>query len=733
MILFANDWLTQAAKPDFTTRNTSWLDYAGLLDKMGVKNCLFHLAIHDQGLIGIDPHRTDLPTDIRTRIALECAINPWYTAREVFRVPAGSGAEAEPIRANRAFISAYWLFFNHITNIIIQPRQTGKSFVADCIKVELMNFRAKDTLLNLFTKDEGLRKENIDKIKAIFDALPPYLDLRNKTDSNNSEYITVNALGNKLYTHLPRSDPRNAEKVGRGFTSPVHFYDELPFQSWCSISYPASLAAMSNAIDRAKRANSDYGVLITTTAGKKDDRDGKFVYNKLCSTACIWNEALYDLPDQPTLEATIIKNTTDGTPTVYSVFNHRQLGYTDAWLRERIANSKGTPDEAARDFLCKWTSGTGTSPFTPKQADSIRAGEAEVKYLQITDIGYILRWYVEEQNLASYMASNKFVLGLDTSEATGGDDIGFYLINTSTARVVCSAKINETNIITFSQWLADFLCQYTNVTLIPERRSTGGTIIDYLLRILPTKNEDPFTRIFNLVVHDADLDSERYNEIRQGSRRNPDTLIRYRKLFGYSTSGAGQTSRSKLYSDTLFLILRKLDGRFEDSDVINQLLGLEYRNGRIDHGTEGHDDMVVAMLLAYWLVLFGKQLNHYGLNGSHLFNELEDFSNLSKADLLRNREQALFRDQLKQLSEVYKQERDPYKLTRIETQMRLIERKLVLESNELLTVDSLLTKLKEEKHKESVSRHRQPIRPSRLIGGGVYTGNTTSSYDYFNR
>lgn len=83
MILFANDWLTQAAKPDFTTRNTSWLDYAGLLNKMGVKNCLFHLAIHDQGLIGIDPHRTDLPTDIRTRIALECAINPWYTAREL--------------------------------------------------------------------------------------------------------------------------------------------------------------------------------------------------------------------------------------------------------------------------------------------------------------------------------------------------------------------------------------------------------------------------------------------------------------------------------------------------------------------------------------------------------------------------------------------------------------------------------------------------------------------------
>lgn len=704
MILFNRDWALQGAKPDFTTKNKSFVEFVALLHAMGVKNCAFVLALHDQTLLGVDPHAEGLSKEIRSRIDNECRVNPWYALREVLRVPAGSGAPPEPIRANRAIVNMYWCFYARLTNIIIQPRQTGKSLGADCIKSEQMNFRSENTLINLFTKDEKLRAENIDRMKGILDCLPAWLNMRTKKDSDNTEGVTINALGNKLIAHLPRSDPRNAERVGRGFTSPIHFYDELPFQSWCSISYPASIAAMNDAIDRAKRNGADYGVVITTTAGKKDDRDGSFAY-KLCCTACLWDERFYDVEDMEELHKVVRKASSDGTLTMYSAFNHRQLGYSDEWLRERMANSKGTPEEAERDFLCKWTSGTGMSPFTAQQSDKIRNSQRPCKWLNITPEGYVLRWYVDEEEVDSYMANSKFVLGLDTSEAAGGDDIGMYLIDAANMQVVFSAKVNETNIIDFAQWLASLLLKYRNIILVPERKSTGGSIVDYLLRILPAKGEDPFKRIFNMVAHDSDLDRERYEDIRVNGIRG-DALVRYRKLFGYATTGYGATSRDKLYKDTLFNILKKIDCQFHDEDVINQLLGLIYKNGRIDHDTGGHDDLVVAMLLGYWFLLYGKNMSHYDIPASYIMSQMQDYTNMSAQERLLTHEQRQLRQRLKDLAETYSQERDEIRQVRLEMEMRNIERKLILESDEVNTVDQLIKKVKEERTRNRVERVR---------------------------
>jgi PHIKZ025 len=722
MILFSKDWREQGAKPDFSSDNRSFVEFAVQLQAMGVKNCAFFLALHDQSLKGVDIYKDELDTDTKSRVVRECKINPWYFFRQIARVPAGSGADPEMIRANRAIICMWWCFFARIKVIIIQPRQTGKSIGADFLKVELMNFRNENTLINLFTKDSALLQQNVARVKEILGVLPEWLNMRTKKDSDNKEGVEISALKNAMACHVPRSDPVNAEKVGRGFTSPQHFYDELPFQSYCSVSYPASFLAMSDAMERAKRAGADYGVVITTTAGRKDDRDGGFVY-KMCVEACLWNEKLYDCANIEELHDTVKKNHSKGDNMVYARFTHRQLGYSDAWLKERLLGSQGTPDEAARDLLCIWTSGTETSPFTPKTADSIRNSQIAVKHLEITPENYILRWYIEEEDIERVMNSGRFVMGLDTSEANGGDDIGIFIFDTRTLRVVCTAKVNETNIIGFSQWLGDFLIKYKNVILVPERRSTGSSIIDYLLRILPSKGENPFKRIFNMVAHDSDLDSNRFADIRRG-RVDESVLVRYRKQFGYATSGAGSTSRSKLYSDTLFKIVKIMDGWFGDEDVINQLLGLVYKNGRIDHKEGGHDDLVVAMLLGYWFVLFGKNHAYYELEPSDIMTSMVDMSKMSPLERMRNTEQQKLRSELKALADRYANERDEVRSSRLEMQMRAIERKLVLEAGEVNTVDELIRKVKEDR-KRTVKDRRTV---NNVFGTRRFSGSDDSFY-----
>ena len=50
MILHQEDWLRYpGAIADYSTPNRSFVQFANLLHRQGIKNCLFMLALHDSG------------------------------------------------------------------------------------------------------------------------------------------------------------------------------------------------------------------------------------------------------------------------------------------------------------------------------------------------------------------------------------------------------------------------------------------------------------------------------------------------------------------------------------------------------------------------------------------------------------------------------------------------------------------------------------------------------------
>ena len=123
---------------------------------------------------------------------------------------------------------------------------------------------------------------------------------------------------------------------------------------------------------------------------------------------------------------------------------------------------------------------------------------------------YILRWYIAEEDIKTRMASDYCTLAMDSSDGAGGDDLGLVLRSIKTGEVLAAADINETNLITFCEWLCNILETFENVLFVPERRSTGAMIIDYLLIMLPQRNIDPFKRIYNKVVQEKDEYPDRY-------------------------------------------------------------------------------------------------------------------------------------------------------------------------------------------------------------------------------
>ena len=738
MVLFMEDWLRYpSAKPNYDTKNESYLKLAGTYYAMGVKNYAFMLALHDQSLKDVDPFSPFLTELEMVKIGIECKINPWYYFREIAKVPARSGSDAVPLLANRGNIALYWCFFNHVMTYLVQIRQTGKSISTDVLDSYLLNIRCRGTTINLLTKDDALRSENIQRLKDIIDEMPFYLKQRSKKDLDNTELINISSLGNWYKAHLPQKAKKFALNTGRGMSSPIFRVDEGPFQANIEISLPAALAAGVAMRNKARANNEPYGTTLTTTAGKKDDPDGRYFYQQICAAA-EWTEKFFDAKDATELEVMIravsrgLKEkmrvgdeVIRGEFAVNITMNHRQLGYDDAWLLTALEETKSVGDAADRDFFNRWTSGSLSSPLSIQQMEIIRGSQKEPLYVEDCKIGSFrvpCRWYIPKDSVEMYMAKNSSILSADTSDGAGGDDISLSLTDVKTGMLIASFNVNQVNLLAFSEWVCErWIIQCPNVTLIPERRSSAIALIDHLLLILPDRGIDPFKRIFNRIVNDPDENKTAYEEIKLPlSRRPHDIYVRYKKAFGWATSGGGMTSRSDLYSTTLISAARNCGHMVNDKTTIDQILSLETRNGRVDHAPGEHDDAVIGWLLGHWMLTKAKNLLHYGIQVTDILSRNRGGSENGGVITKEQREQIFYRDKIKELLGKLEQEQSEIISMKIENELRFYNSKLIIEENEVLSLDELISKTKETKKQNIISKNRNHY------GTGVYDRYTNS-------
>lgn len=701
MLLFRDQWRDEYphAIVDMQTKNTSFIRYAALLKSMGVKNNLWPLILINTELQGIDPFDPNLSTEQIMMIAMEARENPMYFFREISRDPKGTPEEPIPFRANRGNMSLFWLFFNHITTILIQIRQTGKSFSTDTLMTYLLNVRCKKTEINLLTKDDTLRAANLERLKNIQSELPFYLKQKHRGDIGNTEELSIKSLGNRYRGHVPNKSPKMALNVGRGLTSPIFQIDEAAFLFNIAISLPAALAAGTAERDRARKLDEPFGTILTTTAGKKDDPDGAYVFDMVQNSA-VWNEVFMDAIDNEDLQRIIRQNSPKGELRVNCTFNHRQLGFTDSWLKQAIEESNAKGDDADRDFGNVWTSGSQVSPLSTALLGIIRNSQMLDPYFEIASpYGYATRWFVPAQDIESTMNSDHHVMSIDSSDAAGGDDIAMSIRSIRTGGLVAAGTYNETNLITFSEWLVSWLVRFSKMTLIIERRSTGSSIIDYLLLILPTKGIDPFQRIYNKCVQEADEDPERYREIcKPMYARGNDIYVKHKKTFGFATSAVGATSRTELYSTTLQNAAKLMGDKVKDKTTIDQILALVIRNGRVDHPPGGNDDHVMSWLLSAWLLSLGRNLQHYGINSKEVLIDNKVNQEINNPQALYERaRQNYVRNQIESLVEELKRERDPYIVIRLESKLKSLASELTEENRRILSVDDLLIQLREDR------------------------------------
>ena len=634
-ILYLEDWQHYpTAVPDIPgletkwgklagSRNQSWIDQAYKFRDMGIENWYFCLALYNPQLSGVDPHADDLTEEQIGLMLLELEHNPWYALREVLRVPAKSGGGHGPLGANRGNIALFWCVLNSFVTYLQQIRQTGKSLNTRMLIVAWHMFWAYGSQHILFTKSD-LRKEEIREYKDIRAALPKWMWEPHFKDTDNQHEFTNFARGNRTKTYIPQGDPEAANNVGRGQSPSAITSDETPFLPYAETSIPALIAAGTQTFAEAERKGTIHFLLFTTTAGDLSTDSGKYVYNKIKKMAMPFGEFLYDAKNREEAVKIILANSNDKVvPRVDISFNHRQLGYTDDWLRAAINRASARLDQIKRDYLSQWTFGSADNPIPEKLLNKIRNWiNGEIIERVDPKRHYRIRFHVPYEEALKRTS----VMGLDTSNAVGRDAITGVGIAVDTTETLWAFMVNETFLEHFGDWLVDFMVLFSNMTLVPENKSSWAGIGDKLILALPLKGVDPGRRIYSRVVdraEESDRDRKVYREYCAGSASER-KYASFRSDFGFNTNN---DLRTELYSDVLRAATNQAATLIRDPILVDELSSLVMRRGRIDHQASGHDDHVISWLIANWFLRYGRHLDHYGINPREVLSRLKFANN----------------------------------------------------------------------------------------------------------
>lgn len=616
-ILYLDEWRDSKGKlkalPDTTTSNKHFLRLCETLRRMGVKNYTFPLALRDQSLKGVDPHKLTLENDptgeLMTRVTNEAHVNIWYYLRECIRFPGSSGPTH--MTFNRANCAMAWCFLQGIDYIAIQPRQTGKTTMALILSCWCIWTSCYKFGMGLYTSNDNLRKKNLEALRSIRDSLPWYFTASNKGGIDNSEMIYYRPLKNNFWSFISQKAEVAANNTGRGYAICSWMWDEPAFCYNLKISAPVMAAATTTASNRALNAGMPYSSLYTTTAGDPSTESGGYMFDRV-KKAFKMSEKLYDFKDRKSVRIFLDNNSINGS--VNGTYSHLQLGKTNEWLIKEIKKHNYSYDTVLRDFLNRWYVGAGNPILSQeiiKRITGSRASNGPL-HTEILD-DFCISWYVDENEI--YKWENKtFICGLDASEMVGEDFTTAVAIDPKTLRTLFTFRCNSSNITKVSRFIATLMSKYKRMILVPEAKSSGRVIVDEISENLIAKGVSPFTRIFNKVVQEKSTNPS-FNRM---NFRDPSLYNNGgRKYVGFVTTGA---SRNTLYKDVLQKAAKISADKILDGTLIDELISLEVRNGRIDHGEGKHDDMVISWLLANWLIFHGKDLQCYGLDTSDIEN-----------------------------------------------------------------------------------------------------------------
>ena len=537
----------------------------------------------------------------------------------------------------------------YITDDHIVSHNTGKTVCAITLSAWVMYIGARTFTMGMMAKDNNLRLENLDRVKKIRDYLPKWFTVPDRYhDKDNATMLYYHKLNTKYNTLVAQESISSAEQQGRGASFSMLHIDEIAYCSNIKITYSAAMSSTDTARANARKNGQPHANILTTTAGDPSEQRAREAL-EILTGSMTFTEHLYDLKDHATLHTVVKANSPQKM--LNGTFSHLQLGKTNEWLREIIARNKLSADRVARDYLNRWVS-IQTKPIIPKDILArINSSQREQTHIQMINSKFVVYWYIPKERVESDAFKNvPFVLGCDSSEMIGRDYTTLVGIDPRDGSTVCTWCCNEGSIPIVGASIAQFMLMYPKAILMPENKSSGTSLIDIVAMILKQNGVNPFLRIFNWIVNNKN--EEPFCNIDYRNTSLIETTAK--KFFGFKTD---KSKREELYTETLLKAAEIGADNVRDQGLINELNNLTTKNGRVDHGENGHDDRTIAWLLAWWMIRSGRNLDVYGIRPGSALSKINPSH--PEENVLSQQHQDQIRSNIAHLEEGLKAQKDP--------------------------------------------------------------------------
>jgi len=583
------------------TTNHSFLKLSKLLrTKLGIKNNKFFLALYDTNLIGVDPYDPSLPLAIKMRVIKECMRNFWYFAREVARIPvAGAGiGEGKRFELHRGNLAMLYLTYCNINSYTELPRQTGKTIGTAVYFVWLFNFGTTNSTMMLVNKEHKDAKDNLTRIKNIRDVLPEYLQFKFKFNEDgkrlkaeeNVETAYNDKTRNRLETKPAAMSEEKADKLGRGCTQPVQWFDEYAFLGYNDIIFKSASPAASQASREAEANGKPHAQIFTSTPGDMKTRHGQdaFAFIKM---SAVFTDDFYDW-SIPELKEYVDNNSDNGF--FYVKYSYKQLGRSQAYFKEQVRSLAKDWDKIKREVLLEWNNKAVNSPYDPDDLNELD----DIKRYPISKPIMINKYFkLEIYEQADY--EYPFIISVDVAAGMSKDSSAITVISTKTKRPVAALKNNTIDIPTLSNVvyaIANDHGPFPNSLIVVERNGQGEGVVGNLVH----------TDIKHKLFYEISGDDTK-EKMKRGVMAND--FGTESRVYGLWNSA---NVRERMH-DILGNFVRKYKNRINIDLLVEEIKGLQYtKTGRIDHAPGQHDDVVMAYLLGMY-VYYEHDLSRFGI------------------------------------------------------------------------------------------------------------------------
>lgn len=570
------------------TKNQSFLDMHYYLKAKGIKNNKFHLLLYDKDLANVDPYDINLPVYMKQKVFLECQRNFWYYIREVVRVQSQGGPYVR-YRLDRGNLALNFCFTLNLNIYEEQPRQTGKTVGTNVWFSWVYNFGSRNANMVFLNKKHDDAKRNLNDLKNIIKALPPYLrfdqafgvDGKKLKATNTVQYIQHKINFNKIEA-LPMARNRtSAISLLRGRTITNCWIDESAFFQYLEESLQNGMPALTTAFKNCRQNGAPHGLCLTSTPGFLTTEEGQYMYdlkNKMTPFSELW----YDF-SLSKLTETI--NANEKSIFVYIRTTYQQLGLSEDWLKARIKEQNQKWTDIRREFLLEWATSSENCPFTQEELRNVqRFIRNPIKQVYISN--FLFNIYTE------ISPKDRTLIGVDVAAGYSKDSSAISVTDSATTKLVADFNCNYINPVDLATVIYNLVLNYLPNSLVTIERNGVGT--GTLAKLMKSK-----------------IRNNLYYEIKERTiEERPDGFRTRKKKQMTKVYGVDNT---KLVREQLMDLLtdrvRDHYDKFISPTLYEELKNLELKKtGRIDHSANSHDDSIFSYLYSIYPIYYGKNV-----------------------------------------------------------------------------------------------------------------------------